>query len=156
MKYLRWKLRHKAKRLLLKYSLLPRFGEDVDWNGLCYEPIRYGFTLELSFSITGEDIEDILSLAIRRSSFYWCKKVTPVVPFAGNLLSEHGVLSFLDKDGNSHELTIPKLLEGFRLYLLHGGNLDRDEEGRIDTRDIGGTEADAIVQYALFGKIIYE
>ncbi len=156
MKHLRWKLRRKAKRLLLKYSLIPKFGEDVDWGGLCYDPICYSFTVELPFALTGDDIEDILSLAIRHGTTRWCERVTPVTPLSGNLLSDHGVLSFLDKDGNTHELTVPKFLEGFRLYLLHGGNLDRDEYGQIDIRDIGSSESNAIVQYALFGKIIYE
>lgn len=30
------------------------------------------------------------------------------------------------------------------------------EDGRIDIRDIGKSEADAIIQYALFGEIYYD
>ncbi len=157
MKHLHWKLKQRFRHLLLKFSPIFKPGENADeWETLRYEPVYYSLTAELTFALTGDDIEEILCLAIRRGITYWCTEVSPVESLPTNLFSHHGALSLRDNNGNIHQLTISKFIEGFRLYLIDNGNVARSEAGRINARNIDAYAANLIVQYALFGKIIYE
>ena len=154
------KLKRRGKRLLLKYGIIPPMDEMyADLNYIYHEPVLHEVTAEVTIFLSGDDVDEIVSLALVGIT-HWCKEAVAVGFYPGKLvsqqLSRRGTLLLRDASNNVHELTLPKLLDGFRLYFANGGNVDHNERGRIDIRDIDRTAADAIVQYALFQKIIYE
>ena len=52
------------------------------------------------------------------------------------------------------ELTLEKFLAGMKLYLENGGSTCVCDE-EVDTCNIDADGADSIVQYALFGELVY-
>lgn len=159
MKLRKWKRR--LKHLLLKLSLIPPIDSAyVDLEYVYYQPVRHEIMVELPVSLSGEDIDKIISKALCGGILRWCKEVTAQGQYPGKLVSEqlsrNGALLLRDNANTVHELTLQKLLNGFRQYLIAGGNVDRNERGQIDIRDIDYEASGAIIQYALFGKIHYD
>lgn len=65
-----------------------------------------------------------------------------------NILENGGELTITDRaDDKEFTLDMDMLLKGYKLYFENGGDLDSDN---MDAND-----ADAILQYALFGELIY-
>ena len=159
MRLRKWKRR--LKHLLLRLSLLlPADSAYADLEYVYYQPVWHEITVELPVSLSGEDIDEIMSKALCGGILRWCKEATAQGQYPGKLVSEqlsrNGTLLLRDNANTVHELTLQKLLNGFRQYLIAGGNVDRNERGQIDIRDIHYEASDAIIQYALFGKIIHE
>lgn len=109
-------------------------------------------------------VEHMFSTALEGGINYWCPKVELVGAWQEGLryLADHlsygrKLIVFEDEDetGNPetwkrHELTLDKWLTGFRLWCLH---IDKTPQGVYDNYDI--EHADCIVQFALFGEIVY-
>lgn len=55
-----------------------------------------------------------------------------------------------------YELDMEKFAQGFRLWLENGGDCyGAVSNGEVDTCEIDGEMADLIIQYALFGEVVY-
>lgn len=66
----------------------------------------------------------------------------------GEILRSGGKIVVYDREeGKEHDLTMEKLLDGWKKHIEAGGSTDFDE---YDTND-----ADGIIQYAVFGEWIY-
>lgn len=112
--------------------------------------------------LTQEDIDDIMVAALEGGINYWCFKAEVVGDYLGEWASQQisrdGMLKLYDiETGEKYWLSLKKFLFGFKLWLENGG--DRNgavEDGEVDTCLIDGAAADKIVQYALFGEVIYE
>lgn len=120
------------------------------------------FNITLPFStvrVADEDIDDIME-SVMTGCAYWCGKAEPAEPYLGEYASEQisrgGKLKFHPVDDEPAELDKEKFREGLYKWLLslkdesrvvHGGWID---PGQIDSID-----GDSILQYALFGSIIY-
>lgn len=50
--------------------------------------------------------------------------------------------------------TIEQFMQGFRLYLEQGCHVNI-EDNAIDTCDIDASDADCIVQFGIFGEVVY-
>ena len=62
------------------------------------------------------------------------------------------------EDKTCYLLDLDKFLAGFKLWLENGyGNCDVVDasDGSVDCGEIDGTAADEIVQYALFGNVMF-
>ena len=57
-----------------------------------------------------------------------------------------------EEDETEYQLTLEKLVEGCRIYTIRKG---KDIQKALDEADFDANDADAIIQYALFGDIIY-
>ena len=122
------------------------------------------FELEITakLAVTKEDIDDIMCAALVGGITYWCNKAKVVGEYLGEYAHEQialgGALKLYDcEEGEVYELTIEKMLNGIRIareneYCKDYGWWDGDT---LDTCNVDADVADAIVQCALFGDIVY-
>lgn len=117
--------------------------------------------------LTEQDIDDIMTTALEGGVTYWCDRCVAVGKFLGKeyasehiskggSLRLHLIEPFDDKDTEWYELTPAMFLKGVQLWLENGGYAyGTAEEGRVDCGEIDGWAADSIIQYAIFGELIY-
>lgn len=141
------------------------FGEEID-NAKLFENKRRKLEFELMFGVfvSGEDLDDIMTSALEGGINYWCNKVEVMGGYLGEYASEQisrgGILRLYDfVEGNWEELTREKLIKGLKKYIMKSATSDICEfinhELIIDSCLVDADVADAIVQYAVFGNIVY-
>lgn len=108
-----------------------------------------------------EDVDDIMNSALDAIG-YWCSKATVDGEYLGKYASEQiargGKLLLHDAEGVAdYELDLGKFTQGFRIWLERGGDLYGAVscDGNVDPGNIDGDCADSIIQYAIFGEIVY-
>lgn len=120
--------------------------------------------------VTEEDIEDIMCTALEGGINYWAyydRNDTEYLPYMESgdepfselctkILLSGGWVWLIDEDKNYHCLTLDILLNGIRRWIEGGydmyGAVDGEE---LDCGNIDSECADAIIQLALFGEIVY-
>ena len=131
-------------------------------------------TIKKTFNITDEQLDDIMCAALEGGITYWRDEAKVVGDYLGEYAHEQiargGQLILSDsEEGKTYELNKEKLLKGLELYLTNGGDakiasreiVDTVEVAAptyvhtIDTCEVDAAVADEIVQYALFGDVIY-
>ena len=112
--------------------------------------------------VTENDILNIVVTALEGGSNYWLgldnttpewkdkPKGEPLSTWTAKILLDSNEVRLYDIEGTEDvpPLTLPKLLEGIRLNAKH-----RPSDANLD--DIDGACADCIIQYALFGKVVF-
>lgn len=108
--------------------------------------------------ITSQFIDDVLCTAFESGISYWATNVRPlgnVWPDNAEYVSEcltRGVDIVIteDSDNSGHVLTMQKMLMGIERFC------NRNNRGIGDLiEDHDAEDADCIVQYAIFGEIVY-
>lgn len=103
-------------------------------------------------------------IRVQSSITYWADKAEPrcgiEFNFASDVISKGGSILIHDNEEDAtYELTKAKLLQGIRMYAEQPKSSDIfeviDHELHIDCGMVDAEVADAIIQYALFGEIIY-
>lgn len=121
----------------------------------------YFISYETTVNLTTQDIDDIMASALEGGINYWCRKAEVVGEYLGEYASEQisrgGELILYDAESSDKwTLTRDKLLAGIKLWLTNGMNVDHGVyEGKLDTCVIDNVQADCIIQYAIFGKIVF-
>lgn len=112
------------------------------------------YTVRRSVELTEEDLDNIVDSAINWCA-YWCdlleygKEPTSKVTAMSEALSHGGTLVFhidepFEEGGKTKfELTTDKLLTSLEYF------------DQYDLEDVDGPMADSILQYALFGEVVY-
>lgn len=113
----------------------------------------------IEVELTRQDIDDIMCAALEGGICYWCRKAEVVGDYLGEYAHEQiargGVLMLHDAESaNAWELNREKFLNGVKLYFEQGCHVCV-EENRIDTCDVDGNDADCIIQFALFGEVVF-
>ena len=113
---------------------------------------------QIEVNLTQQDVDDIMSTALD-SIDYWCRKAKVVGEYLGEYASDQisrgGSLILYDAESSDKwELTLEKFLNGVKLYFEDGCHV-HVEDGCIDACDIDGNDADCIVQFALFEKVVF-
>jgi hypothetical protein len=118
----------------------------------------HNLTYEYTGQLTDENIDDILVTAFEGGINYWTN--TPVrvpewpkgVDYASSVVSKNKPVLIFNEDENEWmELNLEKLLHGIKMFLSRRSlSCDYFSDGNFDAED-----ADVIVQYALFGEIVY-
>ena len=124
--------------------------------------------LNLSFSIvvTPEDIDDIMVSALEGGITHWANKAKVleekrVAEWGHEQIARDGELHihviepFDQKDTEWYVLTKEKFLNGLEKPKYSDCLEFVDHELRIDTCYVDANVADTIIQYALFGEVIY-
>ena len=114
---------------------------------------------QIEVNLTQQDIDDIMVAALEGGINYWCREAEVVGEYLGEYASDQisrgGSLILHDAESSDKwELTRDKFLSGVKLYFEHGCEVPV-EDNAIDTYDIDACAADSIVQYALFGKLVF-
>lgn len=109
--------------------------------------------------LDNECIDDIMVTALEGGITHWCDDAEVVGDYLGKYASEQisrgGVLKLHDsEDDETYELTRDKFLAGLAKVVGERG-LDVLYEGKIDSSNIDAEDADAIIQYAIFGEVVY-
>lgn len=117
---------------------------------------------EIVVQITQQDIDDIMVAALEGGINYWCSEASPedgefLGEYASGQISRGGTLLLYDFEEEAYrKLDLEKFLKGFKLWLENGGDqYGAVENGEVDCCEIDAGCADAIIQYALFGEVIY-
>lgn len=123
---------------------------------------EFEVTAEITIKLTEEDIDDIMCGALEGGvTSIWCSKVEVCGAYLGEYASEQisrgGELWFYETEDDAwHKLTLSKFFEGFKRWVEEGGDVyNAVSGGTVDTCNIDAMCADAIIQYALFGDVIY-
>lgn len=161
----RWMLNHK---LVYPDCSLPDYPCEAPDHT---RPSSVLFMLNVAIPITlwQEDVDSIMTKALNGGINYWCNEVKILGPCRGKNAAEHisrfGELRLYLTDETSlvdrpilnehRDMTLDKFLSGIRQYVAERGGVARDETGRIATSEIDAAAADSIIQYALFGEIVY-
>lgn len=119
---------------------------------------------EFNVVVQNEDIDDIMVSALEGGITYWCNRAEVkgeyLEEYASDQISRGGILKLHDREGaRCVELTKEKFRKGLKIYMQHPRSSDFlefvDHELRIDTGYVDAQVADCIVQYAVFGDVIY-
>lgn len=102
-----------------------------------------------------KDIDNIIHTALEGGIDYWCDRVEVDGEYASEQISRGGTLIFHDSVKiYQYKLTLDKFLKGLGIFIRERG-LNAIYDIDIETLDIDAGDADSIIQYALFGDIIY-
>ncbi len=115
--------------------------------------------INYNVEVDNECIDDIMSTALEGGITYWCDDAEVVGDYLGNYASEQisrgGTLKLHDtEEDKTYELTREKFLTGLAKVVGERG-LDVLIKGKVDASNIDAEDADAIIQYAIFGEVVY-
>ena len=124
---------------------------------------KHAVSLVRKAYLTDEDIDGIMSCALDGGvTAMWCAKVEVVDgkylgEYASEQISRCGKLRFYDREsGETWVLTQGKLIRGIELAFMKGYGLEWfDEDGKLNIFNIDANEADTMVQFALFGEVVF-
>ena len=112
--------------------------------------------ITITQAITEELVDDILVAAFEGGINYWCEKITYDVlnvpddaEYASEIVSKGGTIYLHHEDGKS-DLDLDKFVNGIKLYCEANGCLPNAVHEDHDAND-----ADQIVQYAIFGEVVF-
>ena len=118
---------------------------------------------EINVKLTQQDIDDIMVAALEGGINYWAGEAEVieekrVADWGHEQIARGGVLVIHDIEDPDEkwELTLEKFLSGFKLWVEDGGDQYGAVQGsEVDCCNIDAGCADAIIQYALFGEVMY-
>ena len=128
---------------------------------------KFEVFVQVSAVLTRQDIDDIMVSALEGGINYWCRRVVVqgdcLGEYASEQISRGGKLAvWLDEpfeaDKTCYVLDCDKFLAGFKLWVENDGDsydaIDYSD-GSVDCGQIDALCADAIIQYALFGELVF-
>lgn len=120
---------------------------------------KYTVRAEVEVNLTQQDIDDIMVAALEGGICYWCRKAEVVGEYLGEYASDQisrgGALILYDAESaQTWELTLEKFLNGVKLYFEQGCHV-QVEDNAIDAGDIDANDADCIIQFAIFGEVVF-
>lgn len=119
----------------------------------------YMLSANVSAKVCDKDIDDIMCGALEGGITYWCSRAEVVGEYLGEYASEQiskgGELRLYDCESDEvYTLTLDKFLRGLATYISSCCGFVV-ENGCLDPGAIDAEGTDCIVQYALFGDVIY-
>lgn len=128
---------------------------------------KFEIRTKITVYLTQQDIDDIMVSAFEGGINYWCRRVVVQGDYLGKYASEQisrgGKLEiWLDEpfedDKTCYVLDRDKFLAGFKLWIESDGDsydaIDHSD-GSVDCGQIDAVCADEIIQYALFGEVVF-
>ena len=108
------------------------------------------------FTITDQLIDDTLCTALEGGINYWATSAEPEtwpegVQYASDAVTKGATVVITDDDGATHRLDKAAMVRGIRAYCKAA----HTTPAGIDDDPVDACGADAIVQYALFGEVVY-
>ena len=117
-------------------------------------------------AVGGEDVDGIMVSALEGGINYWCGEARVAGEYLGTYASEQisrGGLLYLEdfEDDETYVLNREKFMDGLRKFIRENATdydcLLRQVDGSytLDTCQIDAVAADMIIQYAVFGELVY-
>ena len=115
--------------------------------------------VEMNIPVMLEDIDDIMVAALEGGITYWCDCAKVQGDYLGEYASDQigrgGILLLHDMEEDEWQtLTHEKFMRGLKMY-LQNSDMSVIDEGKLDCCQIDADIADQIVQYAIFGEVVY-
>lgn len=119
--------------------------------------------------INQEDIDDIMCTALEGGITYWCKHAESTindmewrdannVHWLHEVISRGGEIILTDEDNVKYKLTLHHFMTGLQKLIDESEEyyLEETQEGyTLDTSMIDADIADLIIQYAIFGELVF-
>lgn len=121
---------------------------------------RFTVRPQIEVNLTQQDIDDIMCTALEGGICYWCGRAEVVGEMLGDYaheqISRGGSLILHDAESSDKwELTLEKFLCGVELYIKESDRVTVEDFKLVDYGELDADDADCIVQYALFGKLVF-
>ena len=123
---------------------------------------NYNIEVNKKYTVTPQDIDDIMVTVLEGGINYWCRKAEVVGEYLGEYASDQisrgGSLILYDAESSDNwELNLEKLLDGIQKAIEENWFSDYDwyVGGGLDCCQIDGDVADVIVQLALFDELVF-
>ena len=129
---------------------------------------EFYFPIKMNIKVTEQDIDDIMVGALEGGIVYWCCEAEVVeekrcADWGHEQIARGGALILHDNESDDKwELNLENFLNGIRLWIENGYAFEcgavestTSEYATIDCCQVDAIEADRIVQYALFGEIVF-
>ncbi len=118
---------------------------------------------EIVVDLKQEDVDDIMVIVLEGGvTAYWCRRCEVIGgeylgEYASEQISRGGALRFYDAESDdTWDLDLEKFAQGFRRWLENGGDVyGAVSKLGVDTGEIDAEAADCIIQYALFGEVVF-
>lgn len=117
---------------------------------------------EVTIKVTQQDVDDIMATALDCGISYWCYRAEVIGEYKGEYASDQisrgGLLRLYDREDNqTYMLSLNGFLNGMKMWIESGACYEWGavKNTELDVGQIDAVAADAIVQYALFGEVIY-
>ena len=120
---------------------------------------KFKVHIDMDVDKTQKDLDDLMCTALEGGICYWCGRAEVVGEMLGDYaheqISRGGSLILYDAESSDKwDLTLEKFLRGVELYFAQALSAELDGED-IDPTDFDADAVDCIVQYALFGKLVF-
>ena len=124
------------------------------------KPEKFSVHIEMDVNLTPQDIDDIMVTALEGGINYWCRRAEVVGEMLGSYASEQisrgGSLILHDAESSDKwELTREKFLKGVALFFKENSWLQVEDYAFVDLGSMDADCADCIIQYALFGELVF-
>ena len=121
---------------------------------------KFSVHVELDANLTQQDLDDLMCTALEGGICYWCNYAEVVGEMRGGYaheqISRGGTLILHDAESSDKwELNLEKFLKGVELYVKTGDRVTVEDGELVDFGALDASDADMIVQYALFGKLVF-
>lgn len=123
---------------------------------------EYEVKPEVTIKVTQQDVDDIMATALDCGISYWCYRAEVIGEYKGvyasDQISRGGLLRLYDReDGGKYMLSLDGFLNGLKLWIESGACYEWGavENNKLEVGQIDAVAADSIVQYALFGELVY-
>lgn len=124
-------------------------------------------TLKKKVIVNQEDIDDIMCTALEGGITYWCMNAQSCmdsewmqknnIEYCSEIISHGGDIALTTLDGD-YILTLNSFYKGLQMLIDESGEyyLEQTNDGyALETSEIDADIADLIIQYAIFGKLVY-
>ena len=124
------------------------------------EDKKFNIHIDMNVDLTQKDVDDLMCTALEGGICYWCGRAEVVGEMLGDCaheqISRGGTLILHDAESpDKWELTREKFLRGVELYIKNGDRVMVEDCELVDFGELDANDADCIVQYALFGKLVF-
>ena len=124
---------------------------------------RFEVAVQIHVKLTTENIDDIMVSALEGGICYWASEAEVVeekrcADWGHEQIARGGALIIHNAESDDKwELTLEKFLNGVKLWIQNGEDQYHalQKDGTLDTCVIDGEMADLIIQYALFGEVVF-
>lgn len=124
------------------------------------KPQKFSVHIEMDVELAQQDIDDIMVTALEGGINYWCGRAEVVGEYLGECASDQisrgGSLILHDAESpDKWELTRDKFLKGVELFFKESSWLQVEDYAFVDLGGMDADCADCVIQYALFGKLVF-
>lgn len=115
-----------------------------------------------NIKVNAEGIDDIMACALEGGITFWCDEARVVGEYLGEYASDQisrgGQLLLHDmEEEETYLLSKEKFMKGLKIFLDNNeGKICKLDSGyEVDPANIDANDADSIIQYAIFGELVY-